>query len=408
MKIHIAIVTDQQLANLLPLLADVPDKLLLLVSDKMLKKAQAFLKIVKKQPSLANVSITQEQGLPDSSIKDIQEFGLNILGKLEGEDQQVVFNLAGGTKLMALALSQVFNEPHFTQIYPNTEHDRIETLWPIGRPSLPLTTLLNTKQHIEAHSVTWRSADSESLDWLEKLQGRENLTKLLASQLATDTENTQNLIGQINYASANAQDKNGTVTHPQQQLKYVNKRMYKLLKAYNQHELIDWDSNNHKDITFRSKDALRYAKGGWLEEYFYIVAQQCELEDCQSGIKITDDFDRKADLRNELDGAIAYNNRLMLAECKTSTLGKNAQKDSDIIYKLDSIAHHIGGLYCTRILLSAITLNHTTKQNRDVEITKRAKAAGITVLDGANITHLESLIKYWQQHGNITDFLPGA
>ena len=81
----------------------------------------------------------------------------------------------------------------FTQIYPNTEHDRIETLWPLGRPSLPLTTLLNTKQHIEAHSVTWRSADSESLEWLEKLQERENLTKLLASQLAKDTKNTQRL-----------------------------------------------------------------------------------------------------------------------------------------------------------------------------------------------------------------------
>jgi hypothetical protein len=409
MKIHISVITGQILANLLPLLADVPNKLLMLVSDDMQQTADKFEKTLNKYPQFQGMLVERINHLPDSSVTAITDFGLEVLTKLEEDDvDQIVYNVAGGTKLMALALSQVFTEDNITQIYPNTEHDEIQILWPADQPAIALTTLLNTKQHLEAHGVTWRSADSEQQTWLDNAQARKPLTFLLANQLAKDPLNTQKLVGMINKAGYDAQDKNKELVSPQQQLDFVNNKMHKLLKAYSQHELLDWHSDNHREIVFRSKGALRYATGGWLEEYFYLVAKQCELDDCHSGIKITDNFDRKADLRNELDGVIAFNNRLLLAESKTAALGKNAQKDSNIIYKLDSIARNIGGLYCTRILLSAVPLDHTTKQNKNVEITKRANATDIVVLDGANIIHLESFIKYWQQHGNGKHFVPGA
>ncbi len=402
MKIQIAIATGQVMANLLPVLAEIPDKLILLVSDDMRVKAEAFIRQLKAHPKLQSMVIEQIPGLPDTPLAAIQDFGFTLLEQLEAtKTPDVTFNLSGGTKLMTLALAQVLQEDYIRHIYPNTIHNQLEILWPEKQNPQILPSVLDAKTYLQAHGVTWRKADSDQDNWQEKVQQRKTLTFLLATQLAKATDNTQNLIRQLNAAGANAVNSNNDVITPKQQLSYTHANIHHLLAKYAEYELLDWAPEQPKEVIFRSKDALRYITGGWLEEYFYLVAQQAGLTDSHCGIKITDNISNKADIRNELDGAAVENNRLLLVECKTAKLGKDTQKDANIIYKLDSLAKHIGGLFYSPLLLSALPVDHTTKNHREVNITERARSVDITLLDGAKIIKLKDLLLHWKQHGNL-------
>lgn len=401
MKIHIAVATDQTMANLIPILAEPADQLILLVSAEMLPKVDSQIKAIKRHPRLTALDIQVRQNMPSSSVEAIQEFALNLLGELEQLNTEIIFNLAGGTKLMTLALYQVFSEPNIRQIYPNTSHNKIEILWPKKQEPVPLPDLLDAKAYLQTNGVTWRSAISEQAEWVSMVSDRQKMTFMLANQLAKATETTEKLIRQLNEAGAHALNKQQKLSNPEQSLNYVNRAMFTLLQTLAEHGMLYWDEQQPNDIEFCSEASVRYITGGWLEEYFFLVAKQVGLTDSHCSVQITDDIDAKANVRNELDGVIAHNNRLLLVECKTAKLGKDEFKDANIIYKSDSINKRIGGQYSTNLLLSALPLDHTTKDNREVKITARAQGVGIKILAGSAILNLKNWLQNWKETGKL-------
>jgi Holliday junction resolvase len=201
----------------------------------------------------------------------------------------------------------------------------------------------------------------------------------------------------LNQQLALAINKYKQLEQPQIDLRFIPSAFQDVFIALTDANFIDYDRIDQR-IYLRSENSHRYLSGAWLEEYFYLVAKRAGLIDVHSGIEITDNFDTKKNIRNELDGVATQGNRVLLVECKTSSFGKDQTKDSSIVYKLDSIAHQVGGIFFTTLLLSAQQLDHTTSSNRDVYTTARANAADIRVVAGKDLLKLEAALKYWVSH----------
>lgn len=397
-KLQISIATKQPLANLLPLLADTPDLLWLLVSDDMQQAADEFLRYTQKLPALANMKVELKTGLPDSPFNAIGEFALELASQLDEQyaDWVKTYNITGGTKLMAVALTSIFTEEGFHQIYIDTANNRIEQIFPKGA-SFALPDLLDTRTYLEAHDMTWRRAQSDDSEWLSSVLAREPATFHFAKAVAR-TENAGDFLSMMNQQLANALNKHKQLEQPQIDLRFVPAAFQDVFATLSDANFIDYEKEE-KRIYLRSEESHRYLSGAWLEEYFYLVAQRAGLTDFHSGIAITDNYDSKKNIRNELDGVATYGNRVLLVECKTSSFGKDQTKDSSIVYKLDSIAHQVGGIFFTPLLLSAQPLDHTTSANRDVYTTARANAADIQVMAGKDLLKLEAALKYWMKNG---------
>jgi hypothetical protein len=401
MKVHIEIVTGQAMANLLPILAIQPDVVVLLTSDSMLSKQKVLEELIQQTPQLTHCKVQSVQGLPDSNIRLIQNFGLEIRMQLEEQypGAEFVYDLTGGSKLMAVALASVFSDQRYSQLYLNTENNLLEYVEPHEKAAEQLNELINAKTYLAANGATWRHALSEKVEWQQKVQQRKALTFSFATMLAKHTEDMQNFISQLNKAASLSTDKNAKLVSPQQQIKFLPKSCRVLMNQIAEHELIDWQQDDDKTLYFKSTDAINYLNGGWLEEYFYLVAQQVALADSHCGVKISDTSIKKTDSHNDLDGLCAYNNRLLLVECKTAKLGQDLQKDNNILYKIDSIASHIGGQFCTRLLLSALPVDHVTKNNREVNVSARAKAVEVEILAAQDVLKLKEYLEYWKTHG---------
>ncbi|MDP5132185.1 MAG: DUF1887 family CARF protein [Paraglaciecola sp.] len=401
MKVHIQIVTGQSMANLLPLLALQPDIIVLLTSSNMTAKQEVLHSLVSKTPQLKDAKIINFTDLPDSNVRRIQDFGLNVSMQLEEQfpNAEFIYDLTGGSKLMAVALAAVFSDTNYSQVYLNTENNLLEFVEPKDKASEQLSELINAKTYLAANGAIWRHALSEKSEWQDKIQQRRALTFKFATLLANNNQPMENLISQLNKAASQATDRQSKLIAPHQHLNHMPKSCYPLMQEFTTQGLIDWQQTDDTSVYFNSADAVNYLNGGWLEEYFYLVACQVGLKDSHCGVKISDSSIRKSDSHNDLDGLCAFNNRLLITECKTAKFGQNEQKDNDIIYKIDSIASHIGGQFCTRLLLSALPVDRITKDNRAVNVTDRAKSVEVQVLVGKDIIALKEHLMFWKTQG---------
>lgn len=401
MKVFIQIVTGQTMANLLPILAFKPEVVVMLISEKFAEKSKMLEQIFTQIPQLEHTKRVIFNHLPDSNGLDIQNFGLEVRTQLEEQFPKAKFfyDLTGGSKLMAVALAAVFTDENYTQLYLNTENNLFEYIEPQGKSPDPLADLIDAKTYLAINGAFWRSAQSEESAWQQKIEQRKAVTFSFATLLSKRQNDMQSLIPQLNRAASLCIEKGKKTFSAKQTINFLPRSCTSLMQALADHGLIDWSTEEEKNIYFKNEDAVNYINGGWLEEYFYLVTQQVNLTDSHCGVKIIDSTIKKTDSHNELDGLIAFNNRLLLTECKTAKIGDNEQKDNNILYKLDSIASHIGGQFCTRLLLSALPVDHVTRDNREVNVTARAKTVEVYVLAGKELINLREHLEFWKNNG---------
>nr|MDT0252513.1 DUF1887 family CARF protein [Endozoicomonas sp.] len=183
-----------------------------------------------------------------------------------------------------------------------------------------------------------------------------------------------------------------------QELSYVSRRDHELLKRLSEEGILSWTAGDEKKIQFTSAESARYMGGRWLEEYVWHIARDAGAECLAAGQDITAEQQRKDDVRNELDLVIVHNNRLLLVECKTGQIQKE-QRDSEVIYKLDSLANHAGGLFCERLLVSAAPLDHERKNGQKVKVSSRARSYDIDVLQYQGLKKLREVLLGWMETG---------
>jgi len=178
-------------------------------------------------------------------------------------------------------------------------------------------------------------------------------------------------------------------------------RIKQLIELFSMHKLLRQD---YGELFFTSEKTRFYVNGGWLEEHVFGLLHKIkpELEAMQKinpEENLIQDFGRNltivkknngAPVKNELDVAFLSDNKLHIIECKTKRFDFNDGPDShgaDVLYKLDTLRDHIGGLQANAMLVSYKPLKQ--------EHLWRAKELGIEVCASKDIQNLHQLLTKW-------------
>lgn len=383
--VHLCLVSERPLANLIPLLQYQPDHIALGISADMKERGLSLRKL------LASLGFAESRILdfdvPDHGIADIREAALDIQLQLQERFPagQITYNATGGNKLMSLAFAEVFMQDQNRVVYTDTARDRIETLYP--QPAIEaMQAVLDIETYLKAHGkrLSVRTA-SDHPDWRQKAQER----KALSQWLAHHAEKLGSFFGTLNAMAMQALEPNTprgqppSLRQPQQSLRSKPRGDWlEALERIKQAGCCQWDESHPQDLYFHDAEAATYLAGRWLEEYVWHTLTDAKLEEVKAGAEFTDMVRPSEEVRNELDAIAAHRNRLLLVECKTGDLDKR----DGIVYKLDSIANDMG-LFQKRLLVSARPLSDS--------IRARATNGGIDLLEAGNLSKLLETVKNW-------------
>ncbi|MCW7552283.1 DUF1887 family CARF protein [Endozoicomonas gorgoniicola] len=406
--VMVCIATQQNAANILPVMTVRPDVVVVAVSGEMKARGDALKQWLQKHGDYRPEHIVLKQDLPSHGVNRITDYALNLLIDLKDQwsDYRLILNATGGNKLMTLAFVDVFRQEGVEQIlYADTDHDVLEVVEPAKTPSIPISSTFTIAGYLDAQDRIARQPDSDKEPWCDKANERKALTKWLVEHIQDlMQEQGGGILPQLNKAAANALDKNGGLKPNEhlQTLNYVGYHGKRILKKLKEEGIFEWSEERPETLYFSNAEAARYIKGRWLEEYVWHIARDSDAEHVAAGLDIHDGKHRKDDVRNELDLVIVHNNRLLLVECKTSQMQKDKQKDADIIHKLDSIGSHAGGLFCERMLVSAAPMDYENQKGRKIKVVSRAKSYDIDVLQYNEIKQFRDIINHWVNTGDLS------
>ena len=136
--------------------------------------------------------------------------------------------------------------------------------------------------------------------------------------------------------------------------------------------------------TISSSDMRDFLKGDWLEVYVWREAVNANFAyDCQWGYKIIADIPS-----NELDLALTYKARLLIAECKTSS----KPFDPEYLYKLHSVADLVGGNYVRQIFVTH-RVKPEGKNEHFVSFSQQAAIRRTLVVTGEQLPYIGEILR---------------
>lgn len=367
--------TGQNLANLIPALQLRPETVWILATPAMKSQAQVLKKLLERHQISSQI-----EAFADDDIATLQAESLRIAEKLDG--QPMIFNATGGTKQMAFIMAdnalQVLGPEVQGVIYADTQHQRIDWLRPAARGSETMDNLLTLEDILGAQGYRLGEVKSRQPEWISQVEERSQMTR----ELGEKVDKLGGLFGALNGL---AQKALRDPTRPQyrQELDYAPSHQYaEILRQAHKYQLLEWDGD--VVIEFSGEEAAHYFGGGWIEEYLFFKLRGNSPKDFVISAEIIAPDGKTT---NEMDALVVHRNRLLAIECKTSRFGRDAGKDADIMYKLDSLAQRTGGLMHQGLLLSARTLDEIS--------TARAREHHIEVLDGPLLKKLTDRIRHW-------------
>lgn len=379
MKIHICLVSAQLLANYIPVRMERPDQVHLVSSAEMQRNGMTarFLRMLQAQ----QIETVIHHNMPDSFIAAIHEYALELQEtiKAAAPDAHITLNITGGNKLMMLGMLEIFRPDVQRIIYTDTANNVIECLH--DNTNEPLQSVLAIPEYLLAYGATYRKSASDDQAWQIRIAERKPATKYLA----THAQDLAGLIGALNFLANNALSDNGEMLEtPQQQLNdHPGGQWREALRKLAETNVFTWDGS--KTFTFADAESARYVGGIWLEEYVYHIAHDAQPDDVRNSVEIT--WDNSKNTRNELDVLLTHNNRMLVIECKTLRLGRDSQKDTDILYKIDSLGDDLKGLFGETWLVSA--------REPTTDMLDRAKDRRIRILSPSHLKSLRHEIRQW-------------
>ena len=388
MKIHVAIVSDQILANLLPALMDRPDKLVLVAtSDMAAKRLDRRLADMLAKKGIAAEIVGDA---PDVRLAEIHEFAYELLGRLQQEHPgaNIDLNATGGTKPMMLGFVEIFRGDAGRIFYTDTRHRRIEYFPAPRQPAVsatPMTDVLNVIDYLRAQGFLYDGACSDRPDWRESAAARKESAKFLGKN-AADPQ-LQNFIGAINGMADKALGNGEILVDPIQNLgqKTPWGAWKDALGQLSRAGMVKWFGDTN--VEFADIEAARFLRGGWLEEYAWHIVKDAQVFDAR--MSVTGTWENGREANNEFDVLATHGNQLLFIECKTLRHGRDGayEKDSEILYKLDSLGRNTRGLFGSSWLLSA--------RASTTEMLDRAKGQGIRILGPDELPRLREVVRQW-------------
>lgn len=371
---HVCIATGQNLANLIPAIQLQAAHVTILETPDMTQSARN-LKTALEPRGIEAARVAFDDATPEAIRRSAEKAALDL-----GE-APLVLNVSGGHKLITLALTSEMRAlagENLHLLYCETRHDRLDWLHPAPATE-PMESVLQLEDILLAQGYRIRSRRDRDVRWMAESQSRASLT----FRLGDEAEKLANFFGILNELADRALNEPEGPFRPRQDLPFTpGGRNAELLRQAQDLDLLDWDRES--EIVFRSKEAARYFRGGWLEEYAWHKLRGLSLADLSPGLEIESVAEKTA---NELDAVAVHRNRLLVIECKTGRLGRDAARDADYIYKLAQLTRQVGGLMASGLMLSARSASDSLRS--------RAMANQVDLLAGTEVAMLRRQVERW-------------
>lgn len=304
---------------------------------------------------------------------------------------EVVINLTGGTKPMAMALQRAFGKrsesfgSRLHGAYVDTTHRRIEEMLAPTALAAPMNAVLSIGDHMALHGLKVNGAVSANPQYGRWLQ-RDSLLNLLKSKRAsawlpawyTLLDAVDALYNERRNPGGKRSHSNNFVTvawdgsHDRPSFTItIDKPKAQNWKGLRAALLGEFGAQIEKHGVAKVKitadnvlvlsldcselNELSFLSGGWMECWLASIVAKSDADDFAQSITVL-----KQGVKNEFDLLVAAGNRLLLIEVKTAQLNREGQVDSkatEAVYKLDAVAERVGRYFSERWLVSLKDLN---------------------------------------------------
>lgn len=361
---HVCLISDQPMPNFLPVLSGElrPDAVTFVVSPQKERQAETL----RRELENLNIDVRGNLAIADpNDIPGIESAIIDWLDAHKGED--VVLNLTGGTKPMAIAAQEAFRMADKPAFYIDIASDRAIFL-DAGRPPVQLSNQPTLGQFFRINGTTVVSRE-------ETMEIPNRKWRELCATLAADMRRWAPSLALLNKCAMEC-DQDEVLNHARPQEASWTPCWDELVTELYGNELV---RGNGPDLQFKSEEARAFCGGIWLEHYTFEAIRRVVPESKNRvwrNIRIERDGGN-----NELDAAFLFGNTLYIVECKTRNMKRVGVADN-AIYKLAVLSLR-SGLRAKGILVSANEVRPADKE--------RAKALGIQVFD--NLTRLEDAFR---------------
>jgi len=371
-RIHICLVSAQPIPNLIPLRMEglKPEKVILLVTPDMTIQSERLEKVIKSW----GIKVEKHPIAP-YDLNSARETCIGLL--TEYENEEMILNATGGTKIMAFAAFEVFRELGKKIIYVDTQDKLIQMLSPDFK-KIDFAGVIKVPQYLQAYGQTIISEKDTTII---------NKHIPIFNELVKLCDIYQDAVKILNKYSAPFRNAR---TFPLDVKVEEDDSMMPgfkdLMMLFEKHDILYLKNGILK---FKGLDDIEFVSGGWLEEYVYSIVKSINVTDIRMGVEVRWDTPGKRHPFNEYDIVFTHNNRLYLIECKTKRFEGLDIKDSNdnAIYKLDSLRDKAGGVYGKGMLVSYQRL--TDEQKR------RLSANRLEFCDGIELRNLKNRIQKW-------------
>ncbi len=368
---HICLVSDQPIPNFLPLKSEElkPTKVTLVVTEAMVEKGKVA--ALKEEIEKHQIPLGDDIRLPDAN--DIPSITDILADWLDRNTDDVVLNVTGGTKPMAIAAQEVFRMAERPVFYVDIASDLV--LWvddKKARPPIQLKdTSLKLKPLLGLNGIRLTGGDFKSSltrdDW-----------KRFSEMLATECR-FRNVLGILNRYAEKSEQINRLAVDFDEPINDKNRTDWAdLLEELKENKFITDGDEHH--IKFVDAEARRFCNGIWLEHYVFEKIKKLGFSKDYAMMNASVLYGKET--KNELDAVLVVRNTLVLIECKTRNMKRDGVAD-DAIYKLAELTRFLGGARIKSILISYQTLRDPDK--------KRAKLLNVDIID--NLDDIEGQLK---------------
>lgn len=336
MSILVCLVSQQAMANVIPALELRPEKVVLLSTSREINTAENIKKV------LDSAGIDTEIFRDLISPYNLEEIKVNIRKLIDEYKDDLILNVTGGTKTMAISAFEIFKEQNKPVIYYDPDHHSIMSLTSDLEPE-KVKNKLQIKSYLKSYGyeIYEEGTSSGRAESKEKFFESFDETRFIEFSLFLD---------------------------------YIRKS-YQLNEPRINRSLTGFTFNKNYDviriIDDKSKESLQsdlsnFDYGNWLEDYFYIKLKKENYDDVKYAVK----FESNG-VRNEIDVMATKDCKLFLFSCKS---GKSEQKD---LMEIDILRKLAGGIFGQAFFLSTSVLGEGSKL--------RAKILNVNLLSGADI-----------------------
>ncbi|MBS1736766.1 MAG: DUF1887 family protein [Bacteroidetes bacterium] len=366
-KVIVSLVSDQSIPNIL------------FIKEKGLADYYYFIttEIMEKRGIVSNIlkslDINEEQTkrieVIEDSVKDIDDNLVNNL--LFEDDDEILINITGGTKIMSLAVYNFFARSGSGDIfYIPIGKNEIKQIFPLRKNRVSIINKrVNLLEYLTAYGVKVREESFRSKNNL--LKDQKQTTDLFNSFL-TDKRNTLFQVAE-EIRETGLRGKKITANEPKK-AEYFNKA-----KAF-QEAGVSWE--NPGEI---SKYESKYITGEWFEEYIYPrIKDWLNKNDDEIGLGLQLE---KGNAPNEYDIMFTHNNALYVIECKTDvaddTEGKINYLFTNTLYKAATLKKEFG-LWVNYYLFALNDFSNLSDIQKDRAKQLDIKLVGLEILNDEN------------------------